>query len=95
MTMDEILMTKGFGWLFSLLVYASSMYLAYNVGHSKGYTKGFEANPQRNETTMFVTANGNVLRFVPGTDAIVQVRLKDDCIRKITWAEKTDDGDEE
>ena len=66
-----------------------------NVGHSKGYTKGFEANPQRNETTMFVTANGNVLRFVPGTDAIVQVRLKDDCIRKITWAEKTDDGTEE
>ena len=66
-----------------------------NVGHSKGYTKGFEANPQRNETTMFVTANGNVLRFVPGTDAIVQVRLKDDCIRKITWAEKTDDGAEE
>lgn len=91
MTMNEFLMTKGFEWIFSLLVYASSLYLAYTVG----YMKGFAANPQRSETTMFVTANGNVLRFVPGTDAIVQVRLKDDCIRKITWAEKTDDGAEE
>lgn len=91
MTINEFLMTKGFEWIFSLLVYASSLYLAYTVG----YMKGFAVNPQRSETTMFVTANGNVLRFVPGTDAIVQVRLKDDCIRKITWAEKTDDGAEE
>lgn len=71
MGIDEFLNTKLSGVLFAIAMLIGWAVLWYNAGYSRGYSKGMRANPEKQETTNYIYADGRILRFVPGYRPIV------------------------
>lgn len=71
MGIDEFLNTKLSGALFAIAMLIAWAILWYNAGYSRGYAKGQRANPEKQETTNYIYADGRILRFVPGDRPIV------------------------
>ena len=87
MGFDEFLNTKLSGVLFAIAMLIAWAILWYNAGHSRGYAKGMRANPEKQETTNYIYADGRILRFVPGDRPII-IDLKKETVTTIFPAEE-------
>ena len=71
MVINEFMNTKLSGVLFTITMLICWAMLWYYAGYSKGYTKGMTKNPEKQETTNYIYADGRILRFVPGDRPII------------------------